>query len=133
MGSDTFTGVILLTFIKDNMALTKYTIISGQCPENYSKSIEKFKLYYDLNKLYWTSLKSKAYEIALKTENIKKTTHGIFTIDYTNEEPIEMKIMFLSEYKNTLRFKNLLESSFNILIYIFYVLFMLKLYSNLFY
>lgn len=134
MGSDTFTGVVVFTCIKGNTTLKYYTIISSQCPENFRESIDLFKKYYDLNNLYWTTKKPKAYEIAEYNENTKPTKHGIIYIDYTKYvETIETKIMYSSEYKDLIKFKNVLEVSLNVFLYMFYIAFMYKLYSNLFY
>jgi len=134
MDSETFTGIVAITCIKGNATLKYYTIINSHCPNNFHKSIEMFKKYYDLNNLYWTTKKSKAYEIAEHNEKINTTTHGIVNIDYTRYvETIEMRMMYSSEYKDLMRYKYVIESSFTIVLHILYLLFIYKLYCNLYY
>ena len=133
MGSDDFTGIIKFIFKKNNEIYYKYTIINGQCPENYYKSIDKFKEHFDLNNLFWTNSKTKIYQIANENEISYPTSHGIISIDYTKEEPLEIKIMYSSEYKYLNGIKNVSYIGFNFIINILYLLFIIKLYSNLYY
>jgi len=133
MGSDDFTGIVLFMFKKPQTTIYKYAIIKGQCPENYKKSIDEFKNIYDLNNLIWTTSKAKAYDIAIENENIYPTSHGIILIDYTNVEPIETKIMYASEYNYLNGIKNISYIGFNVILHTLYLLFIIKLYSNLYY
>ena len=133
MSSDAFTGVVKFIFKKNNETYYKYTIINGQCPENYNNSIDKFKEHYELNNLFWTTSKTKIYEIANENEKTYPTIHGIILIDYTKAEPLETKIMYSSEYKYLNGIQNITYIGFNIIIHILYILFILKLYSNLYY
>jgi hypothetical protein len=133
MGADTFTGIV--SFMckngNNNNRLYKFAIINNQCPDNYIGNIEKFKEFYDLNNLNWIRSYNKAYEIAEESEKIYPTQHGIISIDYTKDEPLEIKIMYASEYKKLLSIKNLIYIIFNFTIYLIYLLFMIKLYTNL--
>ena len=133
MGADNFIGVVIFNFKKNNVLIRKYTIINGQCPENYLYCIEKFKEHFELNSLFWTTSKNKIYEIARDNQNLYPTSHGVITIDYTNEEPLENKIMYSSEYKHINGIKYGLYNGFNLILYILYLLFMYKMYSNLYY
>ena len=133
MGSDNFVGVVSFIYKRNSETIRKYTIINGQCPENYFNSIEKFKEHFDLNTLFWTTSKTKIYEIAKENENLYPTSHGVVTIDYTNEEPLETKIVYSSEYKHINGIKYILYNGFNIILHILYLLFMCKLYYNLYY
>ena len=133
MGSDTFTGIVSFIYKKHNTTTYKYAIINSQCPINYIKNLEHFKNIYDLNSLVWTTSKTKIYEIAYENENLYPTTHGIVSIDYTKDEPLEIKIMYSSEYKNLIVIKNVLSVGFNVILHIVYLVFIIKLYSNLFY
>ena len=134
MGSDTFTGIVSITCIKGNTTLKHYTVINSQCPNDFNNSIDMFKKYYDLNNLYWTTKKSKAYEIAEYNEKKNPTKHGIINIDYTRYvETIEMRIMYSEEYKDLMRYKYVIESSFTIVLHTLYLLFIYKLYCNLYY
>ena len=134
MGADSFTGVVVCTFKRHNSTSTvyKYTIIEGQCPENYYKNIEKFKNIYDLNNLTWTTSKSKIYEIANGNELVYPTQHGIISLDYTREETLEYKIMYTSEYNKLITIKNILCVGFDFILNIIYLLFIIKLYMNLY-
>jgi len=133
MGSDDFTGIVKFIFKKNNETVYKYTIINGQCPENYYNSIDIFKEYFDLNNLYWTTSETKIYNLADEYEKSYSTKHGIILIDYTKKEPLEIKIVYSSEYNYLNGLKNLFYIGFNIIIHIIYILFIIKLYSNLFY
>ena len=133
MDSEDFTGIVLFMFKKTQTTVYKYAIIRSQCPETYKKSIDKFKNIYDLNNLEWTTSKSKAYEIANENEKNHTTSHGIVLLDYTNIEPIETKIMYSSEYKYLNGIKNVSHIGFNIILHTLYLLFIIKLYSNLYY
>lgn len=133
MGSDDFTGIFKFIFKKNNETIYKYTIINGQCPDNYYNSIKHFKEHFELNNLLWTTSRTKIYQIADENEILYPTTHGIILIDYTKEEPLEIKIMYSSEYKHLNGIKNISYIGFNCIIHIVYILFIIKLYSNLFY
>ena len=132
MGADDFTGVVVFTFKRYNSTIHKYTIINGQCPEKYINNIETFKNIYDLNNLTWTSSQTKAYEIANDSEKIYPTIHGIIKFDYTKEETLEYKIMYSSEYKKLISIKHISYIGFNVILHILYLLFICKLYYNLY-
>jgi hypothetical protein len=129
---DTFTGIVSFICKKNNKTMYKYTIINNQCPEKFKNNIAHFNKFYDLNELYWSSSLKKANEIAFETEKICPTSNGIVEIDYTKEEPIETSIMYSSEYKQLNFIKHILFYGFNIVIHIVYLLFIIKLYFNLF-
>jgi hypothetical protein len=133
MGADNFIGVVSFNFKRHNEIICKYAIIHGQCPENYLYSLDKFREHFDLNTLYWTTSKDKIFKIARENQNLFQTSHGIITIDYTDEEPLENKIMYSSEYKHINGIKYGLYNGFTIILYILYLLFMYKMYSNLYY
>ena len=130
---DTFTGIVSFIGKKNNKTTYKYTIINNQCSEKFKNNIAYFNKFYDLNELYWSSSLKKANEIAFETEKLSPTSNGIIEIDYTNEEPIETNIMYSSECKKINFIKHLLFYGFNIVIHTVYLLFIIKLYSNLFY
>ena len=132
MGADTFTGIVKFNCIKKNKYINLYTIIQAQCPNNY-KSLDHFKLFYDLNKLTWYKTLINAQEIAAKNEEIYTTKHGVIYIDYTNTEPLEYKVMYSSELKEATTISKLIDAIFNYFLYLIYILFMLKLLHNLFY
>ena len=132
MGADNFTGIVKFNFIKKNKYVTKYTIIQSQSPNNY-KSLDHFKKFYDLNKLTWYKTISNAQEIADINEKIYTTQHGIIYIDYTHMEPIELKLMYSNELKQLVTTQTLISGLFNYVLYIIYIMFMLKLLSNLYY
>ena len=132
MGADNFTGIVKFNFIKKNKYVTKYTIIQSQSPNNY-KSLDHFKKFYNLNKLTWYKTHIKAQEIADKNEQIYTTQHGIIYIDYTHMEPIELKLMYSTELKQLVTTQTLISGLFNYVLYIIYIMFMIKLLSNLYY
>jgi hypothetical protein len=133
MKEDTFTAVIKFVFKENYNTIIKYTIINNECPENYRRSIDNFKKNYDINTLLWLKTKIEAYEIANMNESMYPTTHGIISIDYTKEEPLECIIMYSSEYKYLNGLKNILSLGFSFIINVLYLLFIIKLYSNLYY
>ena len=133
MNQDTFTAVIKFVFKENYNTIIKYTVINNECPENYRKSIVNFKKNYDINTLIWLKSKIKAYEIANINESMYPTTHGIISIDYTKEETLESIIMYASEYKYLNGLKNALQLGFSFIIHVLYLLFIIKLYSNLYY
>ena len=132
MGADTFTGIVKFNCIKKNKYINLYTIIQGQSPNNY-KSLDHFKLFYDLNKLTWYKTLIKVQENAAKNEEIYTTKHGVIYIDYTNTEPLEYKLMYSSELKQSTIITKLIDAIFHYFLYLLYILFMLKLFHNLFY
>ncbi len=132
MGSDTFTGIVKFNCIRYNKHTIVYSVIKRQCPENYSL-LDHFKKNHDLNNLKWTTKLVKAHEIAKKKEELSPTHHGIITIDYTNAEPLEITIMYSHELKQITTTQTILSSIYNYLVYFIYVIFMLKLLSNLYY
>jgi hypothetical protein len=132
MGADNFTGIVKFNCIKNNKYITKYTIIQSQSPNNY-KSLEHFKKLYELNKLQWYKTLIKAQEIADTNEEIYTTEHGVIYIDYTNTEPLEIKLMYSTELKQLITTHTLINGIFNYILYIIYIIFMLKLLSNLYY
>ena len=136
MGSDNFTGVVKFIIKKNNETFYKYTIINAQCPDDYHNFIDNFKRFFDVNNLYWTTSEIKIYDLADEYEKKHPTNHGIILIDYTKAESLEMRIMYSSEYKYLNGIKNIsyfAYTCFNIIIHILYILFILKLYSNLYY
>jgi len=132
MGAENFTGIVKFNCIKKNKYINLYTIIQAQYPNNY-KSLDHFKLFYDLDKLQWYKTLIKAQEIADKNEEIYTTKHGIIYIDYTHTEPLEYKLMYSSELKEATTISKLIDAIFNYFLYLIYILFMLKLLHNLFY
>jgi hypothetical protein len=132
MGADNFTGIVKFNCIKKHKYITKYTIIQSQSPNNY-KSLDHFKKIYDLNTLTWYKTHLKAKEMADKNEEIYTTHHGIIYIDYTHLEPIEMKLMYSNELKQLTTTQNVISGVFNYSLYVIYIIFMLKLLSNLYY
>ena len=132
MVSDTFTGIVKFNSINHNKHIFIYTVIERQCPENYI-SLDHFKKYHDLNNLEWTKKFIKAQHNAEKREVNSPTHHGIITIDYTNSEPIEMKIMYTNDLKKLTTIQNVIQSIYNFLPFLIYIIFMVKLISNLYY
>jgi hypothetical protein len=133
MSEDSFIGVIKFVFKQNYNTLIKYTIINSEYPENYRKSIKNFKKNYDINNLLWLTSKTEAYEIANMNDSMYPTAHGIISIDYTKEETLETIIMYSSEYRYLNGIKNISSIGFNFIINVLYLLFIIKLYSNLFY
>jgi len=133
MGADNFTGIITFNFIKRDKHFNKYTIIQSQCPKNY-KSLDHFKAHYDLNNLKWCKTLEKAQQIAESKEELFTTHHGIVYIDYTNNfDPIEIKLIYSNEFKQLYKTNTIINGIFNYLLYITYLIFMLKLIHNLYY
>ena len=133
MGADNFTGIVSCLCKQGHITETRYTIIQAQCPKNYVESFEHFKSVYDPNELNWINSKTQIYETAKLNEELCPTQHGIVKINYTKEEILETKIMFSSEYKKLNGIKNAIYIIFNFTTYLIYLLFMIKLYSNLHY
>ena len=131
MGSDTFTAIVKFNCNK-NKHIFIYTVIERQCPDNY-KSLDHFKKYHDLNNLQWTKKLSKAQYIADKREAYSPTHHGIITIDYTNAEPIEIKIMYSNELKTLTIIQSIIYSIYTFVPFLIYIIFMMKMISNLYY
>ena len=92
-----------------------------------------FKQFYDLNKLKWVKTHIKAQEIAANQEEIYTTQHGIIYIDYTHLEPIELKLMYSNDLIQLTTTQNVISGVFNYSLYVIYIIFMLKLLSNLYY
>ena len=132
MGSDTFTGIVKFRCNKNNKHITIYTIIERQCPENY-KSLDHFKKFHDLSNLKWTKKINKVKQSAKKKEDNSPTHHGIITIDYTHFEPLEFQIMYSNQFKQLVTTQTVIYSIYNYLLHLIYIVFMLKLLSNLYY
>ena len=132
MGADTFTGIVKFNCIRYNKHMPIYSIIVGQCPENYS-SLEHFKKCHDLKNLKWTTKLSKAKENAKEKETLSYTQHHVITIDYTNSEPLVMTVMYDNNLKQLITIQTIICSIYNYLLYIIYIIFMLKLLNNLYY
>ena len=132
MGSDTFTGIVKFNCNKNNRHITIYTIIERQCPENY-KSLDHFKKCHDLCNLKWTKKFNKVHKSAQIKEANSPTHHGIVTIDYTNAEPIEIKIMYSNELKKLTTINTIIQFVYTFVPFLIYIIFMLKMLSNLYY
>ena len=76
---------------------------------------------------------SKAQYIADKREAYSPTHHGIITIDYTNAEPIEIKIMYSNELKTLTIIQSIIYSIYTFVPFLIYIIFMMKMISNLYY
>jgi hypothetical protein len=132
MGSDNFTGIVKFNCIRYNKHMFIYSIIEKQCPKNYT-SLEHFKKNHDLNNIKWTTKLEKVKELAKKKEELSPTHHGIITIDYTNAEPLVMSFMYGNELKQITTTHIIICSIYKYLLYFIYIIFMLKLLSNLYY
>jgi hypothetical protein len=132
MSTDTFTGIFIFNCIKNNTHKCKYTIIQSQCPDNY-KLLEHFKKYHDLNNCNWINSREKAKAFAILNEQTYSTQNGIVIIDYTHTEPIEMKIMYSSEFNQLISTKYTISSIFTYFLHFLYLIFMIKLIQNLYY
>lgn len=132
MATDTFTGIFIFNCIKNNTHKCKYTIIQSRCPNNY-KLLEHFKKYHDLNNCNWNTTREKAKDIAILTEQTYSTQNGIVIIDYTHTEPIEIKIMYSSEFSALVRTQHTVSGIFTYFLHFLYLIFMMKLIQNLYY
>ena len=130
MSQHTFTGIFSFTFIEGNSIIYKYTTTQCTDPRKY-KTLEKFKNEFDLNNLWWTTSIDAIYDSAKINENIRPTSHGIVKIDYTKEEYLTTKIMYVDEYRYLLAIKNILCYGFNFILTILYLAFIIKLYNCL--
>lgn len=130
MAPHTYTGIFAFTFIEDNNIIYKYTSIQSTDPRKY-KTIDKFKNEFDLNTLWWTPSIDEIYDVAKSNENIRPTYHGIIKMDYTKEEYLTTKIMYVDEYKYLIGIKNILYYGFHSIIAILYLAFLIKLYNSL--
>lgn len=131
MSKYTYHGIFSMNFIDSNNNITiKYTTIRSSDPYKF-KTLEKFKHYIDLNTLFWTSSIDEIIDIAKSNEKKQPTYHGIINIDYTKEEYLVNKIMYSNEYIYLTLLKHILTNGFNFIIYMLYILFIIKLYNNL--
>jgi len=131
MSKYTYHGIFSMNFIDSSNNITiKYTTIKSTDPRKF-KTLDKFKHYVDLNTLFWSSSKDEILEIAKTNEKNHPTSHGIVNIDYTKEEYLVNKIMYYDDYTYLISLKHILSNGFNFIIYMLYMLFLIKLYNNL--
>ena len=130
MSQHTFTGIFSFTFIEGNSIIYKHTTTQCTDPRKY-KTLEKFKNEFDLNNLWWTTSIDAIYDSAKINENIRPTSHGIVKIDYTKEEYLTTKIMYVDDYKYLSAIKNILYYGYNFILTILYLAFFIKLYNSL--
>ena len=127
----TYHGIFAMTFIgSNNNIIIKYTTIQSIDPRKF-KTLDKFKHEFDLNTLLWTSSIDEIYDIATLNEKKYPTAHGIVRIDYTKEEYLVNKIMYVDEYKYLIGLKHILYYGYNFILTILYLAFFIKLYNSL--
>ena len=127
----TYHGIFAMTFIgSNNNIIIKYTTVQSIDPRKF-KTLQNFKDNVDLNTLYWTSSLDEVYDIATLNEKKYPTAHGIVRLDYTKEEYLVNKIMYVDEYKYLIGLKHILYYGFNSVIAMLYLAFLIKLYKCL--